>query len=408
MIKSLLFLLALGWAGQILGDSKPTWFTQDYRSPTEWGFFCSGTAKTEEDALKLASAQCANKICQLFGVEVEAQTQATESLKDISVNSTVIEKCPKVRVVGRVQKKKLVSCEDEACTAYVLHIYPKKEYDKEYKRLNEPKISQVLEKTIIVREGKETFRDPGKCRAELKAYGAIRGERSEDSANRILRLEAASKECRQLDYRDFNLQSELRGYLVQSMSSRSISGAMSLNRVLQENTTVETQILAFLEYEKTLHQSEGRAAEFEKLLAQNYDSLFARDNYSSEEQAWILVDGTKEKVNPYLSELKTCQKISRLMSIWPATFTKDMTACVRRVNSPGKDCRTTNILMLRAQLVGCICNVGAPAVAQDCSRVLLQALQENCPREVSSPCLKASLDHVKKMLSVAVNFRLPQ
>ena len=89
----------------------------------------------------------------LFGVEISSEFKSVETLKDSSASNTIIEKNPLVRVVGRVEKNKIISCEDEICTTYIRQNYPKPEYDKAYERLNRPIIVKEFARTIVICEG---------------------------------------------------------------------------------------------------------------------------------------------------------------------------------------------------------------------------------------------------------------
>jgi hypothetical protein len=391
-------LLALAWPA-VASEPAPSWFAQDYRSPREWGFYCSGEGKSEELALTAARARCAEKICQLFGVEVESSTQTTETLEKVAVTSTTIEKCPKVRVVGRVEKKKVVSCEESRCTGYVYQLYPKKEYDLEYARLNQPPISQILERTIVVREGSETFRDPAACRKHLQDYSSVRGESGKAMQARVDALEAARKECPQLDYRNTELQEELRTYLITAMQARAVAALMALNRELMSTSKLEGKIEAFLGYEKRQLAAESLRPKLEKRLRDDFDWFFARDNYVSGENVWVMVNGKRVTKNPYLEELRTCERHFALARDWPGYFGAEIKVCVRGL-SGGQDCQSLDAVTLRARLAGCLCQMASPGNPQECGRVLLQTLGETCPDRLDKDCYARAAAFTKERSGV--------
>lgn len=382
-------LAAILVQGVLAEEDKPKWFGQDYKSPQSWGFFCQGEGDTEDKALGSARAQCAAKMCQLFGVEVDYKSTSKETLKDTSLDSVIVERCPKVRVVGRVEKKKNVSCEESKCLAFVEQFYPKTEYDKEFKRLNEPAISKTLERTIIVREGNDTFKDPKACKVVLQEYFEIRGERSVDKSRRIGSLKKAVSECVSLDYRDANLQTELNGYLSRSLMSRTQAAALDLGKALLANNSIEKRLEAFLAFESRSLEAEKNTPKLRALIEKLYDRLYYRDSYLADKGRWSLSDHSMSTVNPYIEELKTCKAQGVLLRNWPGAFSDSLTVCIKRPVNPGEDCSTVTKTMVRFGFIGCVCNLGMASASGQCVQVLAQYLDEICPGQVTAECFKS-------------------
>jgi hypothetical protein len=366
-------------------DDHPGWFAQDYRSPSEWGFYCEGSGKSETEALQSARANCSQKICLLFGVEVDAKTVSSESLKDASVTSTVVERCPSVRVVGRTEKHKSVDCDGGACAGYVYQVYPKTEYDAEYKRLNQPAISKVFEKTIIIREGDETFRDPKACRTLIDSYSNITGDSEKSSNQRVGLLTQATNECKGLDYRDTRLASELTQKIWKPLASRDISTSVTLSRDLANVSTIEDRVRLLLEFERNKLGSGAKLQELRGLVGQYFDSFSTHIEYDSKAKGFRLADGSTATQSPYITETHTCMASTRLVENWPANVTGDVTVCSTRDSS---NCVKLNSVMLRAQWSACVCRSQAAGRESDCTREFMSALQDACPGTIDRACMK--------------------
>lgn len=381
-------------------DSRPGWFAVDYRSAKEWGFYCESEGKTEDEALSMARSQCASKICMLFGVEVSSETKTHESLKEANVSATVIERCPNVRVVGRVEKKKLVSCEDGSCGAYIFQLYPKTEYDKEHKRLNAPKIVKTFEKTIIIREGNETFKDPAPCKKEILAYSKTRGESQKTNAERIMILSRADEVCRGLDYRDLPLQSQFSVWMTDSLYSRSTSNISALSYILGHNTKLEDRIAAVLEYEKKLAQGGTHAPKIKEYIQAHFDQLFAYSHVNSKGQFILSTGGTSPTV-PYFDERKTCKTWSELALLWSPSVSEDIRVCatykaspeeVKTGQRPVEECDSLNLPMVKAFLASCLCLRDAPkARLNSCASKAGMSLHNDCQGAVTQSCIDRAI-----------------
>ena len=376
------FLTALSVCALV--DDHPGWYLKDFKSGTEWGFYCEGDGKSETEALQTAHLQCSQKICELFGIEIEAQTKSEESLKETSISSTVVERCPKIRVIGRVEKKKSVDCEGSACRAYVYQTYPKDEYDREYIRLNQPAISKVLERTIVLREGNTTFQDPKACFALLDSYSKIVGDKDEASTRRIAVLEHDPKSCTNLDYRDTRLQTDIFKRLMISIGTRDLAAQMLLTERLSNATTTETKIQSLLEFERTKLSLKSRSEELKKMITKNFDALSTHIKTNASGK-FVKADGTLSDTSPYLSEVKSCRASTQLVERWPRDLTQDLSVC--NVQDP-TNCVKFNIVMLRAQWAACVCRQHAPGRESDCTGALMQELGRACPTLLDVECLK--------------------
>jgi len=399
---SFFLLLVVAAATDAFATEKPKWWSPDYKSKTHWGFFCEASSTNETEALALARANCAVKMCQLFGVEIDSQNSVKETLKDVNVESTVVERCPKVRVVGRSEKRKSVNCDEEdSCLAFVEQLYPIEEYEKEHKRLNSPKIVKEFERTIVIRENDQVFKDPKECKIELQKFSMIRGERVSEATLRIAALEEAQKKCISLDYRDVPLQNELHSYISKSVQTRDISAATMIAKVMMNEASIEKKLLALLSFEKDRLAAEPKIQPLKNWIAKNFDYLTFRYSYIPESQEYALSNGVKSKTNPYLDELANCQKQRELLLKWPKGLASDLPVCVAKLNAKdGNDCYNFSILMLRASYVSCVCRAGKAENVQACSQVLSQFLDDSCPSEVNDSCMKGFIQYSTERLKL--------
>ncbi len=364
----LAFVLSITSTSAIATDEKPSWFKSDYKSALEWGFYCESTGKTETEALASARAQCSSKICLLFGVEVDYKSVSTEDLKNASITTQTIERCPNVRVVGRIEKKKSVECSDDSCSGYVYQLYPKSEYDREYERLNRPAISPSIEKTIVIREGNSTFQDPKRCLESLGKYASVRGESSKNQDERLSALNDGATQCKELDYRDTNLAGLFLKEFLRSVSSRSMSTQMAMNGILTEYPAILDRITALQKFETELKASAVTAPLLIAFITEHYDALF----------------GNRGPVDDYLKELKTCAQTRKLFEMWPRGYTQNLQVCRKSTDRPGEVCSSLDYIMMKAKFIGCECNRLAPASAQDCFRSLMTYVDQLCSGDAKS------------------------
>lgn len=381
----LIFLLFIQISQLIFAEDKPKWFQPDSKTASGWEFSCSQSGKTDEESLSGARAQCSQKICMLFGIEVTSEVKSVETLKDSGVTNTVIEKCPNVRVVGRVEKNKLVDCGDDICTAFVRQFYPKEEYDKEFERLNRPVIVKEFEKTIIIREGSKTYKDPKECRQSLKAYTDIRGELEVSQKLRITQLALAEKSCLDIDDRDISLQTELRGYLTGALSTRPTSYATYLTRAIAKNGALDQIIKRFKTIEMENLEADALKPKIKKIVESNYDFLFFRDSYIPG-QGFILLSGKIVIENPNVTEQKNCQKHFETLLHWPQTFHSEINVCVPTVSGQ-KICNIASEFRIRMSYLNCICTIGSKSPAQ-CIQNLNQFIVDNCENHSDKTCFQ--------------------
>jgi hypothetical protein len=383
--RFIIFLLTL-WGSPVLADDRPGWFSKDFKSSEEWGFYCESQGSNESEALQGARAQCSSKICLLFGVEVDYQVVTKEDLKSASVSATTIEKCPNVRVSGRTEKKKSVECTDKQCVAYILQHYPKAEYDKEYRRLNQPKISQVIEKTIVVREGTTTFADPKPCIESVSDYSKVRGEREEDLKRRVSFLTRAQSTCVNLDYRDIPLANKINGLMISAFGSRSASTAVRLNQVLVKAPTYEAKIAQLLQFEKDAIDGAPRIAQLKKFMEDHYDALF----------------GNRGPVEDYLKELNSCRIHGQMLLLWPKNFTSSVVPCRKRDGSMENVCFSMELSIARGKYLGCVCHRGAKENPQECVKSLWTFLEESCPDQFTPECMKNFSQRVAEKMKMDI------
>lgn len=388
-------------------SDKPSWFGPDTRDKQGFTFYCEssaaeegGTKGAEKAALALAEAECSRKMCMLFGVEVDYQQTSRETLKDAGVDSVIKESCPKVRIVGRTTKKKNLECDDGNCTAFISQFYPLSEYQSEKKRLDNPPIAKEFEKTIIVREGNETFRDPKECRKALAKYAKATGVVKERRDARIESLAKAAKDCKGIDYRNSELQNELMGLLFANITKRPVSFAQLANQTLMAQPTLTAKIDALAELEKGGGAKGAEAAK--RVLRAYYDALYYRE-FPMEGARFKLPGGRLVDVHPYLEEMKTCDGHTAVARKWPKGFTDDITVCLKKESGDGEDCQTTSMIMVRAAFAGCVCNLGNKERAGSCTQTLLTHLNEECPSDLNEACFKEMSKTIAEEMKIHIH-----
>ncbi len=406
IFKNRIFVLIILAASQLFAGEKPSWFEGDNKNSKGFNFFCEASVddksdKGERTALSAAEAECSRKMCMLFGVEVDYQQTSRENLKEAGIDSVIKESCPKVRIVGRVTRKKSVSCEDGICLAYVSQFYPISEYESEKKRLNNPAIVKELEKTIIIREGNETFKDPKVCRKVMKDFSEAHGVTKQQTDIRRKLLTQAKSDCAGLDYRNSDLQSELTGYIFANVTKRSVSFAQMANQGLM----TQPNFLAKLDYLLQLESQDNEvsAAEAKKILRYNYDGLFYREFPMIGSEGYKMPGGQIVKNHPYLEELKTCDIHAEVVKKWPKNFTDDVTICMKRSGGDGEDCQSTSVIMLRASYAGCVCNLGDPARASICTGQLLSHMNADCPQQMTEQCFRSMSKRITEFMKAKMH-----
>jgi hypothetical protein len=383
-----------------LADDRPKWFLQDYKNDKSWGFFCQGDGPTEEASLASAQSQCANKICMLFGVEISSSTKTEQTLTGVDVKNTVIEKCPDVRVVGRTLLRKSIACDEpNKCLAFIEQDYPVTEYEKEYKRLDQPKISQVLEKQIIVREGNNTFLDPKKCLEVLKKYSVKNKNDTNFRAERIELLKNSMSVCKNLDYRNVNLQKELSGYLMKSFESRPVAIRMYVQKEFDQANSIEKQI----EFAKNFEERQLTIRSFENKIKQELKDAFYfifSKNVKSlnkiplpDELNGMISEDLYQQ--PYMRELYSCTKLKSIVRVWPGDWDEEIKTCVINPNNGVEECEYLDNLRIRFQYMSCICRKNYPSLDQKCTDVLSSAIGDFCNTDYSLECRKKVTELLK-------------
>jgi hypothetical protein len=201
------------------------------------------------------------------------------------------------------------------------------------------------------------------------------------------------------------VQEELRSYLAIGMQSRALTGAMALGKELQTAATLESKISGFSAFEQAQLGAEARLPALEKLIRERYDALYSRDNFKTDEQKYVLFDGSRSDTNPYIEELETCRRLSEVMLAWPGNVSSEVTVCLPQLNSAGEDCQTSSILMLRWQFAGCVCRARAPRVDQKCTGLVGQLIAETCPGEMTRDCYARVARLTAEQMSIDI--RLP-
>lgn len=352
-----------------LCDDRPSWFEQDSKTKEGWNFYCSSTGKTEDEAYKSAKAQCSQKICFLFGVEVSSEVKTEETLKDSSVKNSIIEKCPNVRVVGRIEKRKSVECSDKECVSSVYHFYPISEFNTEFSRLNKPSMVKEFEKTIIIRENGKEFLDPKKCKIDLKSYSEVRSENEVSIQNRINFLDKALVDCKDLDYRDVNLKTELNSYIGSSIQTRKgPTLARAFSALIMKGNPIDQLLVNLKKLEENHRIGSKNKVVAEKLIKNNFDWLY----YA--------------KANKFVEESKTCQHHMNVLKNWPIYYYGEILTCYLPDSDAKEFCQTSDLTSIRFSYFNCICRLGSKDVTA-CMQSLEQLVQDQCPLFFDNECI---------------------
>jgi len=189
------------------GVSVPVWAQAgDTRDDQEFSFVCQATGSSEQEARAFAQARCNEKLCRLFGVKITAKTSVTETLDGIAAESEVSEQCEEVRAEGRKTRNQSTECSDEGCVHWARQTYPKAAYLAERKRLEQP---NVVRQQVVIQEGDKKYRDPAACEAALDRYEKVAGLSAAAYEMRARELNAALRNCQDIDARDSGLFSSL-------------------------------------------------------------------------------------------------------------------------------------------------------------------------------------------------------
>lgn len=185
----------------------PDWAKSgDRKTDSNFQFTCHGMASDEKTARLLAESQCSEKLCKLFGVQISAETIVSEDLEGISATSEVKERCADVNVLGRETPYHTGDCGPKGCIFWLQQSYPISSYEAEKKRLAQP---TVIRQQVVIQEGDKLYRDPAKCRTELKAYSGVQGLTAPHFKKRSRHLHRALSFCQDIDGREVGLFSSL-------------------------------------------------------------------------------------------------------------------------------------------------------------------------------------------------------
>ena len=166
-------------------DAQPNWARQgDRANRSGHTFVCEGQGKSDSSALSSALGLCNDKICKVCGVEVESVLKTKESLKGVSMERQVIERCRRVRKKEPVVESKNVDCDKTGCRAWVQVFYSKADEEAEC-----PSYAS------------EKFSDPGHCEADVDDFLRITGRRALDFKARREAMDRAIVDCKDIDVR---------------------------------------------------------------------------------------------------------------------------------------------------------------------------------------------------------------
>lgn len=185
------------------GIAKPAWAQKgDQINESGYEFVCYGLAEDEKKARLMAHARCNEKLCRVFGVQITAKSQVTETLDGVEAESQVTEQCADVRVVGRKTRYQGGECGPSGCVHWILQDYPQESYLEERKRLDQP---TVIRQEVVIQEGDKHYQDPAACEESLRNYAKVADQTSEGFKKRNEYLTRAMKVCQGIDGRESGL-----------------------------------------------------------------------------------------------------------------------------------------------------------------------------------------------------------
>lgn len=167
---------------------------------------CYGLASDEKQSQVLAQRMCTEKLCRLFGVQIQAKTTVNENLEGLSVDSQVTEGCLNVRIEGRTTDLSGGECGARGCIHWIRQSYPKGAYLAERKRLESP---TIVERQVVIQEGNLKYKDPAACESELQQYGRPTERNAAALKQRLGNLRRAQAACQGIDNRDAGLFTRL-------------------------------------------------------------------------------------------------------------------------------------------------------------------------------------------------------
>ncbi|MEO8183522.1 MAG: hypothetical protein ABI895_32210 [Deltaproteobacteria bacterium] len=176
-------LQATGGAGP--GSGGPGWIASGDRADAHGStFVCQGEGSTEEEALTTARGICNDKVCRLCGVEVESVVQTTETLKGVSMQRKVVERCRQFRKAPLAVEHKSTDCGPSGCTAWLGVSFSKEQ-----------------EKAECTAYSSEHFADSGECERLIEEFRSSIGRTAASLRARTQLLDAALGACAGIDVR---------------------------------------------------------------------------------------------------------------------------------------------------------------------------------------------------------------
>lgn len=147
-------------------------------------FVCEGQGSSEEEALSAAQGICTDKVCRVCGVEVESVVQTTETLKGVSMQRKVVERCRQFRKQPLAVEHKSIDCSPNGCTAWL-----------------EVSFSKEAEKAECAGYASEHFADPNECERLIAEYRNTEGRNAQSFRRRTGLLDQALVACSGIDVR---------------------------------------------------------------------------------------------------------------------------------------------------------------------------------------------------------------
>jgi hypothetical protein len=179
----------------------PAWAAEGDRSDRDGStFVCEGEGPTEEAALAAAHALCNDKVCKLCGVEVESVVQTTETLKGVSMQRKVVERCRRFHKGAPKVAKKSTDCGDKGCATWLAITFSKDD-----------------EKSECSAYAAEHFADPDECQRLIEAYRTTPGRDAASFRKRTALLDEALVACKDIDVRPTPLIDALHEKLIAGM-----------------------------------------------------------------------------------------------------------------------------------------------------------------------------------------------
>jgi len=165
-------------------------------------FVCRGEGATEEAALAAAHAICNDKVCKLCGVEVESVVQTTETLKGVSMQRKVVERCRRFRKGEPKVRQKSTDCGPQGCVTWLSVAFSKDD-----------------EKSECSAYASEHFADPAECQRLIDAFRATKERTAASFRQRTQLLDDAMAACKDIDVRPTPLVDALHEKLYAGMDA---------------------------------------------------------------------------------------------------------------------------------------------------------------------------------------------